>query len=384
LIIYLDKSIKTQLVGPNSKDSVLFFDELLMADYRSNHVVFIDSELAEYASDIVSSNLKGWLTHIDQQTTKLAALVLYVKKVLVITDGSSDTQTLPCCLQDKAVFISFGEIKKRNISQTILLCENLDDCKFYMQMTRYYEKKHKIRSYTHRCETVNGGGSTTYLSYENAVCNNGRFTLCIADSDKHYADTSAPEGQTLKELRRTNRIIQESGKDTICELLPLTVMEAENLIPYSLLEQIFLSEPVCKEGLETLKTMVTTFSDDSSHSPVLFYDLKKGLRIKDCAKCVHKEIANYWRNVFQRMGDDISTQYDDYSNERYEALSKEEKEKTVRSGLQQHEILQKVVKYLETDENLNLMQIDLYLVDLWESIGMVVFTWTCAPTPHSC
>lgn len=70
--------------------------------------------------------------------------------------------------------------------------------------------------------------------------------------------------------------------------------------------------------------------------------------------------------------------------ERYEALSKEEKEKTVRSGLQQHEILQKVVKYLETDENLNLMQIDLYLVDLWESIGMVVFTWTCAPTPHSC
>ena len=79
-----------------------------------------------------------------------------------------------------------------------------------------------------------------------------------------------------------------------------------------------------------------------------------------------------------------TTQYDDYSNERYEALSKEEKEKTVRSGLQQHEILQKVVKYLETDENLNLMQIDLYLVDLWESIGMVVFTWTCAPTPHSC
>lgn len=384
MIIYLDKSLKTQLVGPNLEDSALFLDRLLMADYRSNHAVFIDSQLTEYASDIVSSNLKRWLIHIDQQTTKLAALVLYVNKVFVITDGSADTQTLPHCLRDKAVFISFEDIKKRNLSMTVLLGENLDDCRFYMQMTRYYETKHGIKGYTCRCETVNGGGSTTYLSYENAVCNNHRFTLCIADSDKHYADASAPEGQTLRELRRTNRKIYDLGNHVLCELLPLAVMEAENLIPYSLLKQVFSSEPVCKEGLEILETMVTTFSDDSGLSPVLFYDLKKGLRVKDCAKCVHKAIANYWRTVFQQMEDDISTQYDDYSDEKYEALSKEEKEKTVRSGLQQREILHKVVKYLETDENLNLLQIDLYLVDLWESIGMVVFTWTCAPTPHSC
>ncbi len=384
MIIYLHKSIKTQLVGSNSEDSALFLDQLLMADYRSNHAVFIDSELTEYVSDIVSSNLKRWLIHIDQQTTKLAALVLYVNRVLVITDGSSDTQALPCCLQNKAVFISFEEIKKINLSLTVLLGENLDDCRFYMQMTRYYEAKHKIKGYTHRCETVNGGGSTTYLSFKNAVCNNRRFTLCIADSDKHYGDTSAPEGQTLRELRRTNRKIQNLGNDTLCELLPLAVMEAENLIPYSLLERVFSSEPVCKECLETLKTMSTTFSGDSSLSPVLFYDLKKGLRIKDCAKCVHTPIANYWRGVFQQMGDDISTQYDDYSDEKYGALSKEEKEKIVKSGLRQHEILHKVVEHLEAAENLNLLQVDFYLVDLWESIGMVVFTWTCASTPHSC
>ena len=97
-----------------------------------------------------------------------------------------------------------------------------------------------------------------------------------------------------------------------------------------------------------------------------------------------KELDQRLTLVLEDFSSEMRSEYDDYSNERYEALSKEEKEKTVRSGLQQHEILQKVVKYLETDENLNLMQIDLYLVDLWESIGMVVFTWTCAPTPHSC
>ena len=119
-------------MGSNSEDSALFLDQLLMADYRSNHAVFIDSELTEYVSDIVSSNLKRWLIHIDQQTTKLAALVLYVNRVLVITDGSSDTQALPCCLQNKAVFISFEEIKKINLSLTVLLGENLDDCRFYI------------------------------------------------------------------------------------------------------------------------------------------------------------------------------------------------------------------------------------------------------------
>ena len=101
------------MTGPHAESNILFIDQLLMADYRSDHAVFIDSKLTPIIKDQVSSNLKKWLLHIDSQTTMLAALVLYVDRVFVVTDGHNDIQALPICLREKAVCVSLTDFQKR-------------------------------------------------------------------------------------------------------------------------------------------------------------------------------------------------------------------------------------------------------------------------------
>ena len=44
MIIYLEKSIASQMTGPHAESNILFIDQLLMADYLSDHAVFIDSK----------------------------------------------------------------------------------------------------------------------------------------------------------------------------------------------------------------------------------------------------------------------------------------------------------------------------------------------------
>lgn len=374
------------MTGSHAEENILFVDQLLLADYHSRHAVFIDSNLTGMIEDSVSSNLKKWLYHIDAQTTKLASLVSYVNKVFVITDGHSNQQALPSCLRNKAVFVSLMQLQEKSLSSTVLLGENLDDCNFYQILALYYSRKNNILGYWCNCETENGGGSTTSQAFENMVYHNHRFCLCIADSDKHYAHPNAKKGTTICALNRVNKKIQNEGKGKFCGLLPLQVMEVENLIPYSLLERIFSHEAVCKEGLAILKSMVNTFPQDESN-PALYYDLKKGLRIKDCAKCVHTPLAEYWRKVFENIQDEIVTQYDNYSEEEYTALSKAEKDCCVRKGLQQQEILSKSVRYINDTyvqkESIQTLEPDEYLVKIWDNIGRTVFTWTCASSKHS-
>ena len=386
MIIYLDKSIASQMVGPQAESKILFIDQLLMADYLSNHAVFIDSKLTSIIKDQVSSNLKNWLLHIDSQTTKLAALVSYVDKVFVVTDGHHDIEVLPTCLREKAQFVSLTDLQKKNFSPTVLLGENLDDCEFYKLLALYYEKKHKIAGFWCHCETENGGGSTTYQAYKNAVSNNNKFCLCIVDSDMHYAGTQVAKGPTFCALNKADRELKRQGNGIFCGLLPLQVMEVENLVPYSLLEEIFSSEPVCKDGLIILKSMIDTFPKDESN-PVLFYDFKQGLRVKDCAKCVHTDLADYWRNVFDLINDGIFTPYDGYDEESFKALEKDKKEACIKKGLQQKGILPKSVKHIKenylTPGHIELLTIDEYLVTIWEKIGTTVFSWTCAAPPHS-
>lgn len=39
-------------------------------------------------------------------------------------------------------------------------------------------------------------------------------------------------------------------------------------------------------------------------------------------KCVHTDLANYWRNVFDLINDGIFTPYDVYDEESFKALEK--------------------------------------------------------------
>lgn len=386
MIIYLEKSIASQMTGPHAESNILFIDQLLMADYRSNHAVFIDSKLTPIIKDQVSSNLKNWLLHIDSQTTMLAALVPYVDRVFVVTDGHHDIQALPTCLREKAVFVSLTDFQRRDFTPTVLLGENLDDCEFYKLLALYYEKKHKIAGFWCHCETENGGGSTTYQAYTNTVSNNNKFCLCIVDSDMHYVGKQVAKGQTFNALNRADKKIKRQGNGIFCSLLPLQVMEVENLIPYTLLEQIFSSEPACKDGLIILKSMVDTFPQDESN-PVLFYDFKNGLRVKDCAKCVHTDLANYWRKIFDLINDGIVTPYDSYDEESFGALGEKEQEACIKKGLQGKGILAKSISYIvknySAPGHIESLPIDEYLVTIWEKIGIAIFSWTCAAPRHS-
>lgn len=382
MVIYLDRSLSNVLTGDleaSERDWFLFSD-LLSADYNADHSIFIDAQLtADILSHSPDPRQRRWLMHIDSRTTMLASLAAYVDHVLVLASGDLQSLRLPSCIDTKKVVVDWTVFERSMLSKSILLGENLDDCKFYSIIAKYYLSRNRINGYECACEHNGGGGNTTSLTYKNHVLSQHKLCLCIADSDKHFDSPSAPRGNTLSALIAVQRHIEHSNMRFLGKLIALPVLEAENLIPLSVLRCCFSKDCNCQQGLGILEQFSNFFPDDE-HNPALFYDLKKGLRAKHCASSVNSETVRYWRQVFSDMGDEIVTDYDDTP------LPDEKKDCVIRAGISNNNLLRKVIQHIDSPTlapNLSEIFVDGYLLELWDMIGRAIFTWSCAPVSHS-
>lgn len=381
MIIYLDESIVDQFERFTDRlDTNLFLiDSIIAADHFGKHAVFISHKLTDYLSKYFKDkHKKNGLRRIDSQTTQLAALARHVNIVLVVTADSGPANP-PKCLEDKILLVKWGLLQESIFSSsTILLGENLDDCDFYKFIAKYYRAINKISGYTCRCNANLGGGSTIHTTYYNHVFIQHVLCLCLVDSDKHFDGPHAACGNTLHLLETVQRKNSTNPFSVLGKVLPLSVLEIENLIPLVVLKACFSSEACCRPGLSIVEKFIQSFPPDE-HNPALYYDFKKGLRIKDCAKPITSDISKYWQKIFIILGDEIVTDYDEQDPQ---TLGKEIMDKYIRAGITNNKLLKRATDYMKehyaSDTACSELVLDEHLKELWINIGRTVFSWCCA------
>ena len=151
--------------------------------------------------------------------------------------------------------------RSSSIQPPTVLCENLDDTKFYFSLCKEYFGEAYIN-------TTNGrgaGGSSIADELEDIINKNDRFCLCIVDSDIKYPN--APVGGTFKSI--INKHLVPSPTYAVCKL---NVHEIENLIP---IQEI--SPHIKDNGVRKFAGHLSRI--DNQGDVLFYYDIKEGIKL---------------------------------------------------------------------------------------------------------
>lgn len=369
MIIYIDKTIAEH--EEFTDDEELMFTDLACA-HRHGDCYLCG---APDSIDRLKRDFTIFRKGIDTHYAEMGTLINAVETLIVISYDKSPV--LPQIISDKKsksgesvrIFSVEQAIKYRINKPCILLGESLYDCDFYRLVMRWY--MHSIRkSIRGVCPNLidePGSGDSTNRSLEKCVRINHNLTICLTDSDKKYDRSQKfgaepSKGNTARYLIRSKASMIDEGLGDLFELYCLDVHEAENLIPFCVLDDLAMN--VVKEatpGIVYLRKLQGANLKDA----ILFYDLKKGnnieqLREESKTKSKKKPELAYWEEIAQQIGDESAPCVNE------NILSK---------AIQR----MKQPGYLEADE----FEIDDHLLTIWNDIGRKVFSWGCANIPNA-
>lgn len=172
-----------------------------------------------------------------------------------------------------------------SVQPTSMLCENLDDIKFYIKQARCYHPYSPMA-----VNRRHGGGGTTYDVF-NILKNRNLFCLVIVDSDVKYPGCAL--GDTA---RRFDKNYKADKANVKVKVLP--VHEAENLVPVS-----FMMSHSKASGTIFLKKL----EKRGVLRHLVFYDIKEGItkekteesaKYKVFAKDVYESVYPHNRKGF--------------------------------------------------------------------------------------
>lgn len=172
-----------------------------------------------------------------------------------------------------------------SIQPTSMLCENLDDIKFYIKQARCFHPYSPMA-----VNRRHGGGGTTYDVF-NILKNRNLFCLVIVDSDVKYPGCGL--GETANRFDKNYK-----AKQTNVEVKILPVHEAENLVPVS-----FMMSHSKPSGTIFLKKL----EKRGVLRHLVFYDIKNGItkekteektQYKKYAKDIYEGVYPHNRNGF--------------------------------------------------------------------------------------
>lgn len=167
-------------------------------------------------------------------------------------------------LIDKANIIQISQFKALyNFAINFVVGENVRDFDLYYFGTLYSRPLLKSKTFNLNVMPFNGGGSTIVESVRHLE---GYNRLIITDSDKKYA--SCKDGNT-------NQLVQNYIWDehpVLCWHYTLFVHEAENLIPFSIIEKLSSKESV------KIKKLKKILEDSFGNRFLQYFDFKNGFR----------------------------------------------------------------------------------------------------------
>jgi len=183
--------------------------------------------------------------------------------------------------------------KTSAIQPPYLLCENLRDTKFFIQLCKeyFYDK------YINTKNTIGGGGSGVADCLESIVNRNDSFCLCIVDSDIKYP--GAVDGGTYKAICEKHLC-----PNSTYYIYKLGAHEIENLIPINYICQN-IKDKEARKFAKRLKDI------DNNGDVLLFYDIKDGIQRKSIdADTKYKQFA---QTIYNRLnGSHRTKSFDDY------------------------------------------------------------------------
>ncbi len=358
MVIYLDKSIGEHLekFGFDENESRLFV-ELATAHQRGNCLLTGDLNSLE----ILTNNLGGFPSDIYRKVhehfPEMRSIINEVEFLFVISYLA--IPTLPDFIVKKSKILKVSDAINFKINdKCTFLCENLNDNKFYRLMAEKYFNSRKVKGVELAFHDEMGGGNTINTVFEKCVLKDEAFTFCIVDNDIKYGKTkSFPNepaiGDTSNLLSKTFKELKNINKLPTYELFCLPIHEIENLIPLSIITEILDPKVLeMKIGVDFLKQLL----DSGMGQVILIYDFKNG--IKQLKEGPHK---TYWTEVAYKIGDDtfpkINSKLLKHTLDYFDDLLKQDKD------------------YMSS------IVLDEYLIELWENIGLKVFSWGCANTP---
>nr|DAY78411.1 MAG TPA: hypothetical protein [Caudoviricetes sp.] len=174
-----------------------------------------------------------------------------------------------------------------NIQITKLLCEDINDTRFYGLISKYYRLSHGFRGIDVKFEFSNGGGANTKSNFE-LIKSSERFCLCLLDSDKSHPKSGV--GSTAAKFN--------SKTDTAtCKHYILESHEIESLIPLGVIE-VGLSEKLIQNTYAYAyeQTIAAT-----NYKPIakLYFDHKEGLTVSGAIDIDAKYNDTFWQDIFR-------------------------------------------------------------------------------------
>jgi len=256
--------------------------------------------------------------------------------------------------------------RTQSLSQRpVLLCENLDDCDFIISLAAFYNQFKKLYGYINFSKR-NGGGSTTAPCYEDIVSHREELCLCLCDSDKKY-EGDMHEGDTATALRE----VETRHDTTLTHLYVLQCQEAENLIPASILADVYATDPQKLDAVSDLKRI----QSERIYQLWRYYDVKNGIRVFEFATSANSAYQNSWARVFGSVTDSVS-RYCETCSAAMVCTTKAECTTYLVRGFGSTALRDTVNDFLTTKPMAEIVRrLSPPILTEWESIGALVWSW---------
>lgn len=252
---------------------------------RNKHWYSLPRQTAKKLSGILSDYEKRLFVSVDNNDTNSMSKCIGVE--LVVSFQKPDAQEGKTILWYNPKIIVTFEI----FEETHVLCENLYDIEFYkncLDFYRYNSGKDAHKKGDSKFLARNGGGATTAAVLKNEILRGEHLVLVISDSDYRFFDTEDKPGPLGDTATAINAVVNDHPKGFHHHYTLKYHREAENLIPFRILDEI--SGPSRKQ-----KDLLRGMGKD-----LRVFDFKEGLTYQDL---YGPKIYDYWKRVLNGKKD---------------------------------------------------------------------------------
>lgn|GEM_PF-6988277 len=173
-----------------------------------------------------------------------------------------------------------------------IIAENLLDISFYKAVvSAYCDNVLKLKGIRLSVNEKHGGGATICDVIKSHIANSEGLALCLLDSDKSHPDDSL--GQTAQ------KVLDQVELDDYTKIINLNVREVENIIPIDVIERV-RHQKCQKAKIKQYKSLLEY--DFPVANPMMYVDLKKGLKICLQREDFCEETGKYWRTILNTVG----------------------------------------------------------------------------------
>ena len=305
MLIEIDDSIVSEAENGNT-EAVDILRDLIISYSHGIHFVYANSHLL---NRIIALKKLGDVEKM---------MYIKLKGKLKIIVGIRNIVVVKCILtynetsraEEGCIYINPADFKEFCLfEKTVLIGENLNDCKVFRHISDKYLCCHKLWGANCIFFEMNGGGATTVDVYENQINNCTNFCLCIIDSDKKFPSDEI--GGTAVEVKNKHTEIQPPHCDYY---IMEDVSEVENLLPHEMVKKV----TAINSNLLYLLRL-----------DIAFLDMKKGIVKGVLQNTLAKDYYCDLLSGHQQELDEINACYDDVSQRN---LNKQEKKECIVPG----------------------------------------------------